>query len=286
MKTVRLFAFTLIILFSIFIKSNEVQKLIYASWDKPDVELFYKLPKEINPDTKVLFIIHGGSRDAERYLSYWLEHAKDKNVILIAPHFTKENFPYYQTLGMATFSGRIINDKSNWLDNSIKNFFIFFKNKYSLKNDKYLMFGFSGGSQFIHRYLMYGNDKAIEKAAIGSAGWYTFISGEQFPYGIKNMPIEPGRIEWLLSQEILFLLGSKDNNPNDSSLNKSRGAKKQGKHRLDRGNAYFKNLITVGDRFNVPFRWRYKLIEGLDHSTKDMSQAAASFILSDLDYKE
>ena len=148
------------------------------------------------------------------------------------------------------------------------------------------MFGFSGGSQFIHRYLMYGNDKAIEKAAIGSAGWYTFISGEQFPYGIKNMPIEPGRIEWLLSQEILFLLGSKDNNPNDSSLNKSRGAKKQGKHRLDRGNAYFKNLITVGDRFNVPFRWRYKLIEGLDHSTKDMSQAAASFILSDLDYKE
>ena len=286
MKTVRLFAFTLIILFSIFIKSNEVQKLIYASWDKPDVELFYKLPKEINPDTKVLFIIHGGSRDAEKYLSYWLDHAKDKNVILIAPHFTKENFPYYQTLGMATFSGRIINDKSNWLDNSIKNFFIFFKNKYSLKNDKYLMFGFSGGSQFIHRYLMYGNDKAIEKAAIGSAGWYTFISGEQFPYGIKNMPIEPGRIEWLLSQEILFLLGTKDNNPNDSSLNKSRGAKKQGKHRLDRGNAYFKNLITVGDRFNVPFRWRYKLIEGLDHSTKDMSQAAASFILSDLDYKE
>ena len=286
MKTIRLFTFTLTILFSIFVKSSEVQKLIYAAWDKPDVELFYKLPKEINPDTKVLFIIHGGSRDAERYLSYWLEHAKDKNVILIAPHFTKENFPYYQTLGMATFSGRIINDKSEWLDNSIKNFFIFFKNKYSLKNDKYLMFGFSGGSQFIHRYLMYGNDKAIEKAAIGSAGWYTFISGEQFPYGIKNMPIELGRIEWLLSQEILFLLGTKDNNPNDSSLNKSRGAKKQGKHRLDRGNAYFKNLITVGDRFNVPFRWRYKLIEGLDHSTKDMSQAAASFILSDLDYKE
>lgn len=286
MKTIRLFTFTLIILFSIFVKSSEVQKLIYAAWDKPDVELFYKLPKEINPDTKVLFIIHGGSRDAERHLSYWMDHAKDKNVILIAPHFTKENFPYYQTLGMATFSGKIINDKSQWLDNSIKNFFIFFKNKYSLKNDKYLMFGFSGGAQFIHRYLMYGNDKAIEKAAIGSAGWYTFISNEQFPYGIKNMPIEAGRIEWLLSQEILFLLGSKDNNPNDSSLNKSRGAKKQGKHRLERGDAYFKNLITIGDRFNVPFRWRYKLVEGLDHSTKHMSQAAALFILNDLDYKE
>ena len=286
MKTIQLFAFALIISLSIFTKSSEVQKLTYASWNKPDVELFYKLPKEINSDTKVLFLIHGGSRDAEKYLSYWIDLAENKNVILIAPLFTKKNFPYYQTLGMATFSGKVINDESQWLDNSITNFFIFFKNKYSLKSDNYLMFGFSGGSQFIHRYLMYGNDKAIERAAIGSAGWYTFINGERFPYGIKNMPIEPGRIEWLLSQEILFLLGSKDNNPNDSSLNKSRGAKKQGKHRLERGNAYFKNLIAVGDRFNVPFRWRYKLVAGSDHSTKDMSQTAASFILRDLDYKE
>ena len=286
MKTIQLFAFALIISLSIFTKSSEVQKLTYASWNKPDVELFYKLPKEINSDTKVLFLIHGGSRDAEKYLSYWIDLAENKNVILIAPLFTKKNFPYYQTLGMATFSGKVINDESQWLDNSITNFFIFFKNKYSLKSDNYLMFGFSGGSQFIHRYLMYGNDKAIEKAAIGSAGWYTFINGEGFPYGIKNMLPEPGRIEWLLSLEILFLLGSKDKNPNDSSLNKSRGAKKQGRHRLDRGNAYFENLIAIGDRFNVPFRWRYKLIEGLDHSTKGMSEAAASFILSDLDYKE
>ena len=170
MKTIQLFAFALIISLSIFTKSSEVQKLTYASWNKPDVELFYKLPKEINSDTKVLFLIHGGSRDAEKYLSYWIDLAENKNVILIAPLFTKKNFPYYQTLGMATFSGKVINDESQWLDNSITNFFIFFKNKYSLKSDNYLMFGFSGGSQFIHRYLMYGNDKAIEKAAIGSAG--------------------------------------------------------------------------------------------------------------------
>ncbi len=286
MKVIQLFVFSLIVSFSILVKSSEVQQLTYASWNKPDVELFYKLPKEINTDTRVLFIIHGGSRNAKRNLSYWVDLAKNKNVILVAPHFTKENFPYYQTLGMATFSGRIINDKSQWLGNSIVKFFIFFKNKYSLKNDNYLMFGFSGGSQFIHRYLLYGDDKAIEKAAIGSAGWYTFINDEKFPYGIKNMTPEQGRIEWLLSQEVLFLLGSEDNNPNDSSLNKSRGAKKQGMHRLERGDAYFKNLIAIGDRFNVPFRWRYKLVEGLDHSTKEMSQVAASFILSDLNYKE
>ena len=254
-------------------------------WDKPDVDLLYVLPEQINSDTRILFIMHGGSRDAERYITYWLDAAKDKNVILVAPHFTKKNFPYYQTLGMATFSGKVINDKRLWLTDSISSFFAYFKNKYNLKHNKYLMFGFSGGTQFIHRYLMYGDDMAIDKAAIGSAGWYTFINNEKFPYGIKNMPPKKGRIEWLMSKEILFMLGDKDIDPNHSSLNKSRGAKKQGKHRLDRGNRYFENLIYIGNQFNVPFRWRYQVINGLDHNTKGMSEAATDFLLNDLNYQ-
>ena len=284
MKINRIITFIYIFSISCFIQSSQIQKATYALWDKPDVELLYVLPEQINSDTRILFIMHGGSRDAERYISYWLDPAKGKNVILVAPHFTKKNFPYYQTLGMATFSGKVINDKELWLTDSISSFFAYFKNKYDLKHNDYLMFGFSGGTQFIHRYLMYGDDMAIDKAAIGSAGWYTFISNEKFPYGIKNMPPKKGRIEWLMSKEILFMLGDKDNDPNHSSLNKSRGAQKQGKHRLDRGNKYFENLIYIGNEFNVPFRWRYRVISGLDHNTQGMSEAAIEFILNDLNY--
>ena len=285
MKINQIITFIYVFSISYFIQSSEIQKTTYALWDKPDVELLYVLPKQINPDTRVLFIMHGGSRNAERYISYWLDSAKDKNVILVAPHFTKKSFPYYQTLGMATFSGKVIQDKRLWLTDSISSFFAYFKNKYELNHNQYLMFGFSGGTQFIHRYLMYGDDMAIDKAAIGSAGWYTFINNEKFPYGIKNMQPKEGRIEWLMSKEILFLLGGKDNDPNHSSLNKSRGAKKQGKHRLDRGNRYFENLIHIGNQFNVPFRWRYRVIDGLDHNTQGMSEAAIEFILNDLNYK-
>ena len=99
------------------------------------------------------------------------------------------------------------------------------------------------------------------------------------------MPPKKGRIEWLMSKEILFMLGDKDNDPNHSSLNKSRGAKKQGKHRLDRGNRYFENLIYIGNQFNVPFRWRYQVINGLDHNTKGMSEAATDFLINDLNYQ-
>ena len=265
--------------------TDEVQRVTYASWNKPDVELLYVLPKEINKNTKVLFIIHGGGRNVDKYLNLWRKPAIDKNVILVAPHFTRENYQFYATLGMAKSSGNIIDNKVNWLTNSIASFHTFFKSKFNLSTDTYLMFGFSGGSQFTHRYLMYGQDKAVEKAAIGSAGWYTFINNEPFPYGIKNMPLESGRIEWLMSTEVLFLLGDKDNDPNHSSLNSSKGARKQGNNRLSRGWNYFDNLIKIGNRFHIPFRWRYELIEGVDHDTKLMSRAAMPFILEDLDYK-
>ena len=88
---------TFFLLFTPYGLGNEVKSITFASWSKPDVELFYVLPKEINKDTKVLFIIHGNSRGAERYLKLWISSSKNKNVILVAPHFSKQYFPRYSS---------------------------------------------------------------------------------------------------------------------------------------------------------------------------------------------
>ena len=45
----------------------------------------------------------------------------------------------------------------------------------------------------MHRYMMFGEDMRIEKAAIGSAGWYTFLNDEPFPFGTKNIEINNSR---------------------------------------------------------------------------------------------
>ncbi|RPG36484.1 MAG: hypothetical protein CBD85_003965 [Gammaproteobacteria bacterium TMED225] len=279
--------FTILIIFLIFsfnIQSNQVNKILYASWDKPDVEILYTLPKEINNQTKVLFIIHGNSRDVKKYLNLWLEDAKDKNVILVAPHFTKENYPNFGTLQIAKSSGKILNDQSNNLTNSISSFFTYFKSKYNLESSTYRIFGFSAGSQFVHRYLMYGKDTRTEKAVLGSAGWYTFLNEEKYPYGTKNMPIEKERYEWFLSRRVLFILGNKDNDPNHPTLNLSKGAKKQGNNRYERGQNYFDNLLNFSQKNKIPFRWRYKVVPSLDHNTEMLSKNAIPFLLEDLSY--
>ena len=266
MKIKKITSFLIFVIFSFEIYSKDINKVTYASWDKPDVELLYALPEVVNENTKVLFIIHGSSRDAERYLNAWLADIKNKNVILVAPH--------YATLQMSTSSGRLLKNQSNHLKNSISSFYSFFKSKYNLDSPTYRIFGFSGGSQFIHRYLMYGEDQNIEKAAIGSAGWYTFLNSEPFPYGTRNMPIDRERYEWFLSRQVLFVLGGKDDNPNHSTLNSSKGARKQGDHRLERGQNYFKN------------RWRYKVVSNLGHNTEAMTKNAIPFLLEGLDYAD
>ena len=49
--------YILFFFFSTEILSDNVQRVLYASWDKPDVEILYRLPQEINENTKVIFIM-------------------------------------------------------------------------------------------------------------------------------------------------------------------------------------------------------------------------------------
>ena len=148
----------------------------------------------------------------------------------------------------------------------------------------YRIFGFSGGSQFVHRYMMYGKDARVERAAIGSAGWYTFLNNEPFPFGTTDMPVDKERIDWFLSKEVLFIVGESDNDPNHYALNLNEGAKKQGKHRHERGQNYFNSLINYADLNQRAFRWRYRSVEGLDHNIEEMTKNAAPFLLFGLDY--
>ncbi len=276
--------YILFFFFSTEILSDNVQRVLYASWDKPDVEILYRLPKEINENTKVIFIIHGNSRDVERYINLWLEPSKDKNVILVAPHFTRLNYSNFGTLQIARSSGKILKNQSNNLKNSLSLFFTYFKNKYNLQTSTYSIFGFSAGSQFAHRYLLFSDDIQVDRVVLGSAGWYTFLNDEPYPYGMRNMPIERERYEWYLSREVLFILGAKDNDPNHESLNNSKGAKQQGSNRFERGQNYFKNLVIFSEENEIAFRWRYKVIDDLDHSTSAISENAFPFLLGGLDY--
>jgi pimeloyl-ACP methyl ester carboxylesterase len=281
MSIFKVFTFLTFLLAS-YVGATEIKQTTYAYWDKPDVEIFYITPKKIDKDTKLLFVIHGNSRNAKDYISAWIPHIKNKNIILVAPQFDKSSFRYFALLESATSSGNINNNPDDYINKSISSFFNFFQSKFSLSTSKYMMFGHSAGAQFTHRYMLLSNDKRISMAVIANAGWYTFLNGNSFPYGIKNSPIDisSDHIKWFMSNKTSLLIGNNDINL--KSVNSSKGAQRQGITRVDRANSYFESLVNISDDNNIPFRWSYKVVDKADHDYLKMTPVAAKILLEDV----
>ena len=273
----------LLLVLPIYVSSSEIKQVTFAYWDKPDVEVFYITPEEINEDTKVIFVIHGNSRNAEDYLGAWIPYVLNKNVIVAAPQFTKTDFRYFFLLEMSESSGKINHNKNDYINNSISLFFNYMKSKFSLSTQTYSMFGHSAGAQFTHRFMLLSKDKRISNAVIANAGWYTFITNDEFPYGIKNSPINISneQIKWFMSSKVNLLIGSED--IGSKSVNSSKGAKLQGITRVDRANSYFNSLITSAEDRNYALRWNYKVLDNVDHDFKKVTPYAANILLRDIE---
>ena len=278
-------SFLIIVCFALlsnFINASEIKKTTFAYWDKPDVEILYITPNAINEDTEVIFVIHGNSRNADDYLSAWIPLVQNKNVIIAAPNFDKKNFRYFFLLESAESNGTINERSDSYINTSISLFFNYFKSRFALNANTYKMFGHSAGAQFTHRYMLLSNDQRISDTVIANAGWYTFLNGEQYPYGIKDTPIEisSSHIRWFMSNKTSLLIGSIDTNLNN--VNSSAGAQKQGITIVDRADNYFKSLIDISDKKEIPFRWRYKVINDVGHDYQKMTPIAASILLHDI----
>ena len=267
----------------IYLSASEIKQTTFAYWNKPDVEIYYITPEIIDENTNVIFVIHGNSRNAKDYLSEWMHYVKNKNVIVVAPQFKKADFRYFFLLEMAESSGRVNKDENKYINNSISLFFNYIKSKFSLNTQTYRMFGHSAGAQFTHRYMLLSKDYRISNAVIANAGWYTFISNDSFPYGIKSSPIiiSDEHLRWFMSNKVSLLIGSKD--LGSRSLNVSKGAKLQGMTRVDRANNYFNSLTKNAEIREYPLRWNFRVLDNIDHDFRKVTPYAAKTLLRDID---
>ena len=264
-----------LIMLSLSTFGSSLEKFTFDNWTKPDLDIFYHLPETVDENTKILFIIHGNSRNADDYLKVWRKLTEDENVALFAPHFTRNSFISFNTLQMSTSNGVIRSDKNLYLNNSIDTLFEFIKSKFNLKANSYDIYGHSAGAQFVHRYLLMSEDPKVNIAVAANAGWYTFLNGANFPYGVKNPPIvlSDSNVKVFLGTNLHILIGSNDIDVN-SSVNKSDGAQKQGLNRLQRAKNFFDYTSLIVEQNDLNFNWKYQLVPGAPHSNKVMSRAA------------
>ena len=285
MKRFNLIVLIISIAFFQSLAAFETKNTTFAVWNNSDVELFYTLPEEINNQTKVLFIIHGGARDSEKYLDIWKKFTEHKNIILVAPEFKRADYEDYEYLNISDDYGVLNKNLNEHLHNSLSIFFSFFKSKYNLEIDTYKLYGHSGGAQFAHRLLLFSDYDNVSSAVIAGAGSYTFLNNENYPYGLKESNHSSDKkIRRYLSQRVTFLIGNQDIKKFESSKkNNIQGKAMQGNNRFEVGINYFNNLITVSERQKIPLRWKFQIAKGVAHDNEKMSLLASEILLKDVE---
>ena len=244
------------------------------SYNNMDIEVFYHVPPSYAASSRVVFALHGGSRDAEGVRNNMIQKSIDYNFILIAPKFSSSNFSLGDgyNLGNVYVDGDnpstdTLNDENEWSFSIIEPLFDSVKSSLSIESEKYNLFGFSAGAQFVHRFIQFMPDARFNKVVAGAAGWYTVPNNSiPFPYGYQNSILISTNLNDLLSSDLHIQVGALDNNPNSAGLRHNEYADAQGLNRVTRAVNFFESGQNIADSNNYNFNWSLHIIQGAGHN--------------------
>ena len=90
-----------------------------------------------------------------------------------------------------------------------------------------------------------------------------------------QQPVVPAMLEKdYLQRDVVYLLGTADNDPNADAVGQSCTYKSQGATRLERGHAYFRYVTAAAEAAHLPQRHRLFEVPGVAHRTYAMYHSA------------
>lgn len=260
---------------------NGKGKFEFDDWAGPALPIWYYKPSGATASSPIVIVLHGTNRDADRYRDQWTDAAEKDGFIVIAPEFSKKDFPgsrFYHTGGVFSLEGKR-RKRSKWTLSAIEPLFDDVVKRMGSGEQDYILYGHSAGSQFAHRFMYYHPKGRYKRVIAANAGWYTFPSlRAEFPYGLGKSGVNAKERDSALERDLVVLLGADDNNPEDKYLRKSRSAARQGPHRLARGKNFYRFAKHQAEQEDVDFRWRLAVVPNVGHNNGKMVAGARLFI--------
>jgi poly(3-hydroxybutyrate) depolymerase len=243
------------------------------------VKVWMFVPETCDTKCPLQFVMHGVKRNGEEYLDNWVAFAKERNFIVITPEFSRQYFPEDDDYSLGRSNTE--KDPNKWAFAVPEHLFDELKSRYGFAAETYRMFGHSAGGQFVHRMHLFNPQHRASPIIAANPGWYTefewgllFATKFTFPYTTIGSRIDEARTKAALGRPFVLLLGDKDIDPDDPSLNKSAGANMTGLNRFARGNHFFENAQRAAQRLDVKFPWRLQVVRGVAHDNAGMAAAA------------
>ena len=253
----------------------------FKSSDNPEVKVFYSVPPKISPKTKILLVMAGRQRDADKYLESWIDWGKQNDYLILSPQFDDKNWvePLGYNFGNIA-SGKeqenTLNPKSKWAFTLIEQMFDYARKEFKLITKKYDLFGHSAGGQFVHRFMLFYPENRVRIAIAANPGFYTLPDlNEKFPYGLKNSPVKITNndlLKWT-NRDLILMRGTADVQRTES-LRQTPEADAQGKNRFERAAFMFNKIKALNPKTN----WKMFEVPDIAHDQKGMALAAQKFL--------
>lgn len=247
-------------------RHNQIESL--TSQGPIGLDYFLFIPDRPDAPEDVMVSVHGLARNAAENMFRFARLAEEHNACLIVPHFSRDTHRRYQTLApgkQGAPADAALNEVLKDVDE-----------RFGIDTHKFAMFGFSGGGQFAHRYMLC-NPGRVERAVLMAPGWFTMPdSSAPFPYGLaesENLGEHQIDLGHLLETPILVMVGAADTRRNNS-LNKDHQIDAvQGRTRLDRAKNWVRAMNLSALSQGLPENVSLHIIQGAGHNfTRNMSK--------------
>ncbi len=212
--------------------------------------------------------VHGISRNAVEQMAAFTPFAVERGLVLMAPCFDTPEDGDFQRLGRRGRGRRA--DLA--LDEAIRAL----SEEARVSFTRRLFVGFSGGGQFVHRYLMAHPDR-VDAAVVSAAGWYTHPDARQaYPLGLRTgAELSGTRMNPadFLRVPVLVAVGSLDVERDESVRTSTRLDDRQGENRIERARRWVDAMRAAGRSRSLPARHELVVLEGAGHSFSDCVDA-------------
>jgi pimeloyl-ACP methyl ester carboxylesterase len=245
----------------------------------------YKPAGEING---LLLAFHGAGRDAALNRDVAVSLADKMGYFVVAPKFDSGRFDSseYQMGGIIK-DGKLIADRDNWTVSYAKDFAEWGAAKAGLdSSDEVILFGHSGGGQFLSRVAAFGDDSGFDKMIIANPSTHVWPSlTETAPHGFGGGYFSATESEALLkdylADPITIYLGEEDTGT--EQLSTGAISMRQGDHRLERGLNAYNAAKTMAESKGWDFNWELVIADGVGHSVGGMLRSSAMLDAIDTD---
>lgn len=230
--------------------------------DKGCVDCVARVPENLNSDAEVLVAVHGISRSPFQQIAMFSDMAEKRGAVLVAPLFDKKKWQGYQRL----FCRR----KSRRADLALIKTLNSVYELLGIKERKILLYGYSGGGQFAHRFA-FVHPERVQAVALGASGWYTMPDVSiSFPFGLgisvrKNDQISIDA-HCLAGVRYFVAVGDRDILL-DRALNKKKEiSARQGKNRVERAQSWVEAMKEHIESCRAGGSVQLSILEGVAHS--------------------